>query len=80
MNPNYHNQKEMVVDYIKKFGSITPAEAWDKLGITKLATVISNLRLKDKIKIKKQRISGTNRYGKKVSFERYSFPEENKNV
>ena len=37
-------QREAIIDYITKFGSITPMEAFADLGITKLATRISEMR------------------------------------
>ena len=38
------NQKEMVEKYINEFGSIAPLEAIRDLGITKLATVVSDMK------------------------------------
>ena len=37
-------QRELILNYIKDFGSITPLEAFADLGITKLATRISEMR------------------------------------
>lgn len=39
-------QHNLILDYIKKHKTITPFEAYDKLGCTKLATRISELRAK----------------------------------
>lgn len=69
-------QKELVLQYVKDFGSITPMEAFSELGITKLATVVSNLRLKDGMQFKIETIKSKNRYGKTTHYARYSFPEE----
>ena len=69
-------QKELVLKYIADFGSITPMEAFSDLGITKLATVISNLRLKDGKQFKIQMEKGKNRYGKTTRYARYSFPDK----
>lgn len=69
-------QKEAVLQYIKDFGSITPIQAFADLGITKLATVISNLRLKDGVEIKKESIKVKTRYEKSTVIKRYSFPSE----
>ena len=69
-------QKELVLQYIADFGSITPMEAFSDLGITKLATVVSNLRLKDGKQFKIQMEKGKNRYGKPTRYARYSFPDE----
>lgn len=34
-------QRDLILQYIKDFGSITPMEAYSDLGVTKLATRIS---------------------------------------
>lgn len=72
-------QKELVLQYIKDFGSITPMEAFSDLGITKLATVVSDLIRKEGHVIKKEWEMSRNRYGKKVMYKRYSFPEVKEN-
>ena len=69
------NQGERVIEYIKRFGSITPMEAFMDLGITKLATRISELR-KEGIEFKKEYIKSRNRFGEIVHYMRYSFPKE----
>ena len=68
-------QKEMVLQYIADFGSITPMQAFSDLGITKLATRISEMR-KDGKKFKIEAVKGKNRYGKPTRYARYSFPDE----
>ncbi len=68
-------QKELVIKYIKDFGSITPMDAFADLGITKLATVVSNLIRHDGWEIQKTWEISKNRYGKAVMYKRYSFPE-----
>ena len=68
-------QKELVLQYIADFGSITPMEAFGDLGITKLATRISEMRKEGK-EFKIDMVKRKNRYGKPVRFARYSFPEE----
>ena len=57
-------QKEAVLKYIEDNGSITPKQAIEDLGITKLATVISNLRLRDGVEIKKESVKVRTRYEK----------------
>lgn len=69
-------QKEAVIKYITDFGSITPMQAFSDLGITKLATVVSELIRKDKVAITKNSVTVTNRYGRNVTFKKYSFPKE----
>ena len=70
-------QGERVIEYIKRFGSITPMEAFRDLGITKLATRISELR-RDGMEFKKEYIKSKNRFGETVYYMKYSFPKEGK--
>lgn len=67
-------QREAILSYITEFGSITPMEAFADLGITKLATRISEMR-KDGMKFKIETVKSKNRYGKTVCFAKYSFAE-----
>lgn len=67
-------QREAIINYITEFGSITPMEAFADLGITKLATRISEMR-KDGMTFKIETVSTKNRYGRTVSFAKYSFME-----
>ena len=67
-------QREQILDYIKEFGSITPMEAFSDLGITKLATRISEMR-RDGMQFKIETVSTKNRYGKSVTYAKYSFYE-----
>lgn len=68
-------QKELVLKYIADFGSITPMEAFGDLGITKLATRISEMK-KEGQQFKIDMVKGKNRYGKPTRYARYSFPTE----
>ena len=68
-------QREAILEYIKEFGSITPYQAFADLGITKLATRISEMR-KDGMTFKIEMVSTKNRYGKSVAYAKYSFTEE----
>lgn len=52
-------------------GSITSAEAITEYGIYRLASRISDLK-KAGVPIKKETVSGRNRYGEKIHFKRYS--------
>ena len=67
-------QRDAIIEYITEFGSITPMQAFADLGITKLATRISEMR-KDGMDFKIEMVSTKNRYGKSVSFAKYSFVE-----
>ena len=68
-------QRPLILKYIKDFGSITPMEAFGDLGITKLATRISEMR-KDGMQFKIENVKTKNRYGKTVWFAKYSFLKE----
>lgn len=68
-------QSERIVNYINKFGSISPLEAFRDLGITKLATRISELK-KEGIKFKQEYIKTQNRFGEPVHYMRYWLEEE----
>ena len=67
-------QREQILEYIKAFGSITPMQAFSDLGVTKLATRISEMRKKG-MEFKIEQVTGKNRYGKSVRYAWYSFPE-----
>lgn len=64
-------QREAILQYIADFGSITPMQAFTDLGITKLATRISEMR-KDGLEFNIETVRDKNRYGKTVHFARYS--------
>lgn len=63
-------QHEMILQYIKDFGSISPMEAFSDLGITKLATRISEL-IASGYSFEKTLEKSRNRYGKSVQYMRY---------
>ena len=56
---------------MRDYGSITSAEAITEYGIYRLASRISDLK-KQGVAIKKEMVSGKNRYGEPTSFARYS--------
>lgn len=64
-------QHEMILAYIEEFGSITPMEAFSELGITKLATRISELR-RQGYEFHIEMVKTKNRYGKTVRYAKYS--------
>lgn len=70
------NQREQIYDYIVVFGSITPMDAFSDLGITKLATRVSEMR-EEGADIVGEWESAKNRYGKKVRYMRYRLGEQN---
>lgn len=65
------NQIDKVVNYIQRYGSITPYDAFRDLGITKLATVCSNLRLKCGINVLSTLEKSINRFGEACHYKRY---------
>ena len=68
-------QHEQIEQYIADFGSITPMQAFSDLGITKLATRISEMR-KRGYKCNISTIESRNRYGKTIRYAKYSKAEE----
>ena len=64
------NQQLLILWYIDSFGRITPMEAFNELGITKLATRISEMRVLG-IQFDQDYEGRTNRFGKKVRYMRY---------
>ena len=67
-------QREQIIDYLNQFGSITPMEAFADLGITKLATRISEMR-KDGKEFRIETVKSTNRFGKTIRYAKYSLKE-----
>lgn len=63
-------QRERIVEYIRKFGSITSSDAYNDLGITQLATRIKELK-EQGYEFKTEWESKKNRYGEPVTFKRY---------
>lgn len=64
-------QKQLVLNYMIKYGSISQLEAMRDLGIVRLAARIADLKASG-IKIKTETDTVKNRFGKKVKFARYS--------
>ena len=63
-------QHERILDYIDRFGSITPMDAFMDLGITKLATRIGEISRAGH-RIEKKVEFAENRFGQKVHYMRY---------
>lgn len=64
------DQQVNILTYIFDFGSISPMEAFSDLGITKLSTRISEMKVLG-IRLDQSYVSCKNRYGKKVRYMRY---------
>jgi hypothetical protein len=75
-NNSRPTQCSRIIDYLNEFGSITQLEALRDLGVMRLASRISELN--KTYDIKSETEYGTNRYGEKVKWSRYSFNQENK--
>lgn len=69
-------QKQLILRYIRDFGSITPFQAFSDLGITKLSTRISEMRREDGIEFNIESVKKKNRYGNTVVYSKYSMKED----
>mgnify|MGYP001017079649 FL=1 len=65
------NQCEMILKYLKDFGSITTYESYTELGITRLPSRIWDLKQMG-YEFEEEWISKKNRYGKTISFKKYT--------
>ena len=68
-------QNERIIDYIKRFGSITTFETFTELGITRLSARIYDLTAEG-YDFERVTEHSTNRLGEKVSYTRYSLKEK----
>ena len=64
-------QTDKIYKYMKDFGSITQLDAIRDLGVMRLASRISEMRMSG-IAIKKEMETGKNRYGEATHYARYS--------
>lgn len=71
------SQKEMVLQYIQRNGSITDMEAADKLGCRRLSGRVFELR-QEGHDIEMKWVRSKNRYGKMVRYGEYYFGKEKK--
>lgn len=69
-------QKEAVIQYVKDFGSISSMEAFKDLGITRLAARIFDIERDTSFRFDRKDETSKNRYGRPVTFKRYSLKEE----
>lgn len=72
---NALTQHAQILDYLGRTEWITPMDAFTNLGITKLATRVSEMRKAGK-KIRSEFIEVPNRYGKTVRVKRYRLERE----
>lgn len=64
------NQREIIMEHLKRFGSITPIEALQEYGIMRLASRVCELR-KMGADIQDETIFYTNRLGQQKHFSKY---------
>lgn len=69
------NQRMRIIEYIKKYGSITSRDAQFKLGISDPRKRISELRANGYLIVDKWE-KGKNRYGEGTIYKRYSFADD----
>ena len=69
-------QYEQITEHINTYGSITPADAWNRYGISKLATRISEMRRKKGMVFNIVMEKGKNRSGTVSRYARYSWGVE----
>lgn len=64
-------QAEKVLKYMKFYGSISTWEAFEELGITRLASRINDIE-KSGVPIHRETVYKENRYGDRIHFTKYS--------
>jgi hypothetical protein len=67
-------QNDRILRHLHDHGSITSLEALQEYGIMRLASRISDLK-KAGIPIRREMVSGKNRYGEATSYARYSLDQ-----
>lgn len=72
-------QCDRIIKYINDFGSITTMQAFNDLGVTRLASRINDLKNMG-YSFDSEFVTGKNRYGEKVSYKKYSLRKENEDV
>ena len=68
-------QKELILKYINDFGSITSFQAYADLGITQLATRVSELKEQGYV-FHTEPHTAKNRYGKPMRYVKYYLTNE----
>lgn len=67
-------QADRIESYMTMMGSISPMEAFQDLGVTKLATRIGEMRKSGK-RISQRLVKSKNRFGEDVHYMRYWLEE-----
>lgn len=65
------SQAERVYNHLQLWGSITNAQAHEMYGIRYLPSVIRDIKKHYKVDFDKERLTGCNRFGDKVWWEKY---------
>ncbi len=73
------SQCEMIIKYIREFGSITTLQAFRDLGCTRLASRINDLKNQG-YRFRDKYVTSKNRYGVKVSYKKYYLEGDNGTV
>ena len=68
------NQYDMVLAYLRKFGAITPIDAYREFAVMRLGAIIYELR-KDGYNIQTEYTTSKNRFGSKVTYATYLYKE-----
>ena len=68
-------QCDMILRYMQDTGSITPWEAMREFGCMRLGARIYDLRRRG-VEVTRELVTDRNRYGKPVSYARYSVVSE----
>ena len=79
MKAKGNRQYDRVLRYMQTQGSITRAQAMNDIGVANLTAVIDYLRHRVGVPIKTNTVKGTNRYGEKITYAKYSIEEEQYN-
>ena len=72
------NQCARIIDYMRQFGSISTLEAFNDLGVARLASRIHDLKGQG-YNIVSETKTSKNRYGENVSFKVYRLAEKEGN-
>ena len=70
-------QCERIVEYMRRFGSISTLEAFNDLGVARLASRIHDLKSQGYV-ITSETKTAKNRFGENTSFKGYKLLEDNK--
>lgn len=68
-------QGERIVAYLMEHETISPMDAWNYLGITKLSTRVGEME-RNGIQFERVRVSTKNRYGEKVQYMTYKLKKD----